>query len=511
MSRRIACCARNINLQNAEEIHMKTELHPGIQEFLSQPNANQFGAQSRMTATEQVINPSDGSVLAEVAMGGAEEIELAIVAGEKAFPAWSAMRPSDRALLLIRFAEVLEKHSAELAQLESLDVGKPIAAAEGFDIPFGIECFRYFADLSIRAHYSRPLDVKGFEARTWRAPYGVCGFIFPWNFPFTLLCWGIAPALAAGNTVVVKPSGVTPLSTLYAAQLAVEAGLPPGVFNVVAGVGSGAGVALSSHPRIKRISFTGSPEVGRKIAELSGRNLVPCKLELGGKGAAVVFEDVDVDSVAMQLAAAVTMNTGQVCCTATRWLIHEKIYDRFAGKVTEALQQVKIGSGLNRDTQMGPLVSSSHRQRVLDYLDRGLQSGARAILEGGAVSPRGEENGFYVTPALLEGPDNNVCCREEIFGPCAYLLRFKGEDSAIAKVNELAYGLANSVWSADLTRANRVAEHLVAGNNWINAHNLFAYGLPYGGVNISGMGGGVNSPETFYDYLRTQTIARPVI
>ena len=456
------------------------------------------------------MNPSDGSVLAEVAMAGEKEIDLAVTAGAQAFPGWSALAPKDRALLLHRFADALEKHSAELAQLESLDVGKPIAAAEGFDIPFGIECFRYFADLATRAQYSVPLHLKGFEARTWRVPYGVCGFIFPWNFPFTLLCWGIAPALAAGNTVVVKPSAVTPLTTLYAAQIALEAGLPPGVLNVVAGNGTGAGVALSSNPRIKRMSFTGSPEVGRKIGELSGRNLVPCKLELGGKGAAVVFDDVDVDSTATQLAAAVTMNTGQVCCTATRWLIQEKIYDRFVAKVTEALKQTKVGIGLDRNTQMGPLVSQSQRQHVLGYIERGKQNGARPVLDGGAIAPLGGENGFYVAPALLEGPDDNVCCREEIFGPCAYLLRFKEEGSAIAKVNELAYGLANSVWSADLARANRVAERLVAGNNWINAHNLFAYGLPYGGVNISGMGGGVNSPETFYDYLRAQTIARPL-
>ena len=489
---------------------MKTELHVNVRDFLAKPLPNQIGGQARMTATGQVMNPSDGSVLAEVAMAGEKEIDLAVTAGAQAFPGWSALPPKDRALLLHRFADALEKHSAELAQLESLDVGKPIAAAEGFDIPFGIECFRYFADLATQAQYSVPLHLKGFEARTWRVPYGVCGFIFPWNFPFTLLCWGIAPALAAGNTVVVKPSAVTPITTLYAAQIALEAGLPSGVFNVVAGNGSGAGVALSSNPRIKRMSFTGSPEVGRKIGELSGRNLVPCKLELGGKGAAVVFDDVDVDSTATQLAAAVTMNTGQVCCTATRWLIQEKIYDRFVAKVTEALKQTKVGTGLDRNTQMGPLVSQSQRQHVLGYIERGKQNGARPVLDGGAIAPLGGENGFYVAPALLEGPDDNVCCREEIFGPCAYLLRFKDEGSAIAKVNELAYGLANSVWSADLARANRVAERLVAGNNWINAHNLFAYGLPYGGVNISGMGGGVNSPETFYDYLRAQTIARPL-
>ena len=490
---------------------MKTELNTHVRDFLAKPLPNLIGGEACMSPTEQVVNPSDGSVLAEVAMAGEKEVDLSITSGAKALPSWSGLSPQDRALLLHRFADALEKRSAELAQLESLDVGKAITLAEGFDIPFGIECFRYFADLSARAQYSVPLNVKGFEARTWRVPYGVCGFIFPWNFPFTLLCWNIAPALAAGNTVVVKPSDVTPLSTLYAAQIALEAGIPPGVFNVVAGTGPVAGAALSSHPRIKRMSFTGSPEVGRKIAELCGRALVPCKLELGGKGAAVVFDDVDVDSAASQLVAAVTMNTGQVCCTATRWLIHEKIYDRFVSKAIEAMRKTKIGPGLNRDTQMGPLVNQSQRQRVLGYIDRGMQSGARAVFGGGAIAPLGQEDGFYVEPALLEGPDDNVCCREEIFGPCAYLLRFKDEESVVAKVNELAYGLGNSVWSSDLARANRVAERLVAGNNWINAHNLFAYGLPYGGVNLSGMGGGVNSPETFYDYLRPQTIARPLI
>ena len=463
-----------------------------------------------MSATGKVVNPSDGSLLAEVALGGAAEINLAVAAAEKAFLAWAALRPNERAVLLHRFADALEKHSAELAQLESLDVGKAIAAAEGFDVPFGIQCLRYFADLSTTAQYSVPLAIKNIEARTWRVPYGVCGFIFPWNFPFTLLCWGVAPALAAGNTVVVKPSEVTPLSSLFAAKIAAEAGLPPGVLNVVNGAGANAGAALSSHPRIKRMSFTGSPEVGKKIGEVCGRNLVPCKLELGGKGAAVVFDDVDVDSAATQLAGAITLNTGQVCCTATRWMIHEKIYDRFVGKVTDVLKQTKIDPGMDRDTQMGPLVSEVQRQRVLGYLERGMASGARTVLDGGKVSPPDAANGFYVQPALLEGSDDNVCCREEIFGPCAYLLKFKDEEAAIAQVNQLAYGLANSVWSADLKRANRVAERMVAGNSWINAHNVFAYGLPYGGANLSGTGGGVNSPETFHDYLRSQTIARPL-
>ncbi|HEV2434552.1 MAG TPA: aldehyde dehydrogenase family protein [Verrucomicrobiae bacterium] len=492
---------------------MNVQLAKNVARFLGAPVQHFIGGRWQPGAsgtTAQVLNPSDGSPLATVAMGGAAEIDEAVAAAWRAFPAWSALPPNERAAKLHRFAEQLEKHAADLAQLESLDVGKAITAAESFDIPFGIEGLRYFADLSTHAHYDVPLAVKNIEARTHYAPYGACGFIFPWNFPFTLLLWGIAPALAAGNSVVVKPSEVTPLSSLFVAKLAAEAGLPDGVLNVVIGDGALACAALAGHPKIKRMSFTGSPAVGRKIGEACGRQLVPCKLELGGKGAAVVFDDVDVDATAQKLAGAITLNTGQVCCTATRWLVHEEIYDRFVDKVVGTLKATKIGPGLDRETQMGPVVSEAQRQRVLRYVESGVKQGAEVVLPGGTAAPRGCEHGFYVQPSLLAGSPENICCREEIFGPSAFLVKFKDETAAIGLVNQLAYGLANSVWSADLKRAGRVAEQLMAGNSWINAHNVFAYGLPYGGVNLSGCGGGVNSPETFRDYLRPQTIARPL-
>lgn len=492
---------------------MSIRYSPQVAEFLAKPVYHfvdgQFlgGADSRLG---EAVNPSDGTFLTKVAMGGAEDIEQAVRAAEKAFLRWANLSPSDRAIVMHRFAEALGRHAAELAELESLDVGKSITAAEGFDVPFGIECLRYFAKLSLHTQPSRPLAIKNIEARSNRVPFGVCGFIFPWNFPFLLLMWGVAPALAAGNTVVVKCSEVTPLTSLYTARIAREAGLPDGVLNIVVGEGPTAGAALANHPRIKRMSFTGSPKAGRLVGEACGRNLVPCKLELGGKGAAVIFDDVDVETVATKLAGAITLNTGQVCCTATRWLVHEKIYDSFAEKVVAALKRTKIGPAIERDTEMGPLVSQVQRQRVLSYIERGESSGAKVILAGGSVSPHGAENGFYVEPTLLEGPEDNICCREEIFGPCAYLLRFKDETAVISQVNSISYGLANSVWSSDLRRAERVAERMVAGNSWINAHNVFAYGLPYGGVNLSGYGGGVNSPETYHDYLRPQTIARPL-
>ena len=492
---------------------MAEKLNGNVTAFFKEPLGHYIGGQWLLgadAAMDNVINPSDGKVIAKVAMASAHEVDAAVNAAHSAFPAWAAMPANQRSVLLHRLADSIEKHAGDLAQLESLDVGKAIINSEAFDIPFGVQGIRYFADLALHAQYNIPLAVKNIEARIHRVPYGACGFIFPWNFPYDLLIWGIMPALAAGNTVVVKPSEVTPLSTLYVCKLAAEVGFPAGVINVVNGTGSKAGAILTGHPLIKRMSFTGSPGVGKIIGETCGRNLVPCKLELGGKGAAVIFDDVDIDATAQQLAAAITLNTGQVCCTATRWIIHERIHDQLLSKAVEILKSTRIGPALDRNTQMGPLVSKVQLERVNRYVENGKKQGAVAILEPQTLRISGHEGGYYVSPSLLTGSSDNVCCREEIFGPSAYALTFRDEDAAIKQVNSLSYGLANSVWSRDLQRANRVAERMIAGNSWINAHNVFAYGLPYGGANLSGMGGGVNSPETFQDYLRSQTIARPL-
>ncbi len=492
---------------------MAEKLNSNVTAFIKEPLGHYIVGKWMPSAdgeVDDVINPSDGTVITKVAMASAHEVDAAVNAAHSAFPAWAATPANQRSVLLHRLADSIEKHASDLAQLESLDVGKALVNSEAFDIPFGVQGIRYFADLALHAQYDIPLAVKNTEARIHRVPYGACGFIFPWNFPYDLLIWGMIPALAAGNTVVVKPSEVTPLSTLYVCKLAGEVGFPAGVINAVNGTGSKAGAILTGHPLIKRMSFTGSPAVGKIIGETCGRNLVPCKLELGGKGAAVIFDDVDIDATAQQLAAAITLNTGQVCCTATRWIIHERIHDQLLNKAVEILKSTRIGPALDRNTQMGPLVSKAQLERVNRYVENGKKQGAVAILEPQALRISGHEGGYYVSPTLLTGASDNVCCREEIFGPSAYALKFRDEDAAIKQVNSLSYGLANSVWSRDLQRANRVAERMIAGNSWINAHNVFAYGLPYGGANLSGMGGGVNSPETFQDYLRSQTIARPL-
>ena len=491
---------------------MLTALTETVDSFAHAPLLHSIGGKSlpsRDGAVQDVLDPSTGSKITSVAMGAETEVEMAFAAAQDAFPAWAAKSPVERAVFLHRLADSMEKHTSDLTQIESLDVGKAIVNAESFDVPFGIACVRYFADLVQQAPMDIPLALPHMDARTHRAPYGVCGFIFPWNFPYDLLMWNIVPALAAGNTVVVKPSSITPLSTLFVAKLAREAGLPDGVINVV--VGSGAvGRAMCSHSALKRMSFTGSTEVGKEIGEICGKNLVPVKLELGGKGAAVVFEDADIEATATALAGAITFNTGQVCCTATRWLFHEKVHDKLVDSVIAKLKATKLGPALDHDTQMGPLTSKVHYDRVFDHLSRGKAQGAKPLLDAKEVAPAGYEHGYYMTPSVLTGAPENVCCSQEIFGPSAFVLKFKEEPEAVRLVNSLAYGLANSVWSADLKRANRVAEQLYAGNNWINAHNVFAYGLPYGGVNQSGHGGGVNSSATLMDYLRSATIARPL-
>src|SRR5580700_10806644 len=402
--------------------------------------------------TFPVHDPGDGAILARAPEGCAPDVDLAVRSARKAFDhsGWASLPANDRAVRLHRLADLIDKHRDILAQIESLDVGKPVAAAAGFDIPHAAQTLRYYADLSVHTRRREPIAVSGFDARTVRFPYGVCAFIFPWNFPFLLVGWGVAPALAAGNTVVIKPAEDTPLSTLYFGRLVEEAGLPPGVVNIVTGLGHTAGAALAAHPGINRMSFTGSSDVGRLVAESCGRNLVPVKLELGGKGAAVLFEDIDVPAAAQALAGAITLNTGQVCCTATRWLVHKNIFDKFVGSAIQALETTTIGHGLDPATKMGPLVSEKQRGRVLGYLERGAGGGAKFLLRGGPAKVTGHEKGFYVKPALLSGPADNVCAREEIFGPVAYVVPFRKEEEAIELVNQSSYGLANSVWTADL-------------------------------------------------------------
>ncbi|NND95791.1 MAG: aldehyde dehydrogenase, partial [Pirellulaceae bacterium] len=493
-------------------VSTKIELLPQVEAFLSKsPFASFVGGQDFPAASGDLvatIDPGSGDKIADIHDLSAEEIDRAVDVANEAFPAWSKLSQKDRSAMLLKLADAVEEHKPIIAQIEALDAGKIQAQAAG-DVQNFVDTLRYFVGLADQVQTRTKLDVPGHDAWTLKQPWGACAFIFPWNFPFLLIGWGISPALAAGNTVVIKPAEDTSLSAIYLAQLATEVGVPDGVINVVTGRGATAGAALSANTKIKRMSFTGSPEVGQMVGEACGRNLVPVKLELGGKGAAVVFDDVDVKATAEALVGAITFHTGQVCCDSTRWLIHENIYDEFVGHCKELMQNVQIGHPLDPNSQMGPVVNPKQCERVLGYQEKGKADGAECVCGGGPATVDGY-SGNYVKPALLAGTLDNVAAREEIFGPVAYVAKFGSEEEAIAMANDTQYGLANSVWTNDDDRAARVAEAMVAGNSWINAHNVFAHGVPYGGVNKSGMGGGVLSIETLMDYYRSTSIVRPL-
>jgi len=491
------------------------ELLPEVTAFLGsslhKAYVNGTWVESSGGQTFDVLDPGKGSQIATVASLQKEDVDKAVDAAVTAFEGsgWAKMPVNERSAILHRLADAVEARKAEFSQIESIDCGKVYAQAEA-DVQNFVDTFRYFADLAQTINYRNVIAVKHHEAWVARHPWGACGFIIPWNFPMLLAGWGLAPALAAGNTCVLKPAEDTPLSALYLCHVVQEQDLlPAGVLNVVTGMGETAGAALSTNPKFKRMSFTGSPEVGRMVAEACGRNLVPLKCELGGKGAAVVFEDVDIISTAEKLVGAITFHSGQVCCDATRWLIHKDIYEDFVGECVDRMKAVNIGYQLDNDTQMGPLVSRKQRDRVLGYLEKGVTGGAELVLEGGQQSVPGSD-GFFVKPALMAGSLDNVAAREEIFGPVAFLAPFSSEEEGIRLANDTEYGLGNSVWSQDLSRCARVAESFESGNGWINAHNVVVHGVPYAGVGKSGMGGGVVSPETLNDYLRPISVVRPL-
>ena len=457
-------------------------------------------------ATLPTLNPHDNSVLAEVAMAGKEDVDRAVSAAHEAFPAWSRMAAADRGRILLRLADLIEEHGEELARLESLDTGHPLRDSRKLDVPRTAGCFRYFGGMADKFQGETIPVEAGFLNYTLREPVGVVGQVVPWNFPLMFTSWKMAPALAAGNCIVIKPAEITPLTTLRIAELMAQAGLPPGVVNVVPGLGSVAGQAIAEHPAIAKIAFTGSTATGRRIVEASAGNLKKVQLELGGKGANIVFEDANLVAAVNGSAWAIFHNQGQACIAGSRLLLHEKIADAFLEKFIPLAQSIRLGNPLDEATEMGPLTSREHQQRVLSYVDVAREQGGELLSGGRAPAAPELAQGCYVEPTIVRAktPRDRVA-QEEVFGPFVTVLTFRDDAEALAIANGTDYGLGSGLWTANVQRAHRFARELRAGMVWINSYKRVHPGSPFGGVGLSGYG-----REMGFDAMREYTQVKSI-
>ncbi len=439
----------------------------------------------------ETINPATGQVLARVAEGDKEDIDRAVRAARRAFDdgKWARMNPTERQRLLLRIADLIEANGDELAQLETLDNGKPFTESRHVDIPASAETFRYYAGWVNKIYgETNPSDAAFFNF-TLREPVGVCGQIIPWNFPLLMCAWKLAPALACGNTSVLKPAEQTPLTALRLGELLLEAGVPAGVVNIVPGFGPTAGGALVRHPMVDKIAFTGSTEVGKEIHRETASTLKRVSLELGGKSPNIVFSDADPEAAVQGALLGVFFCAGQVCCAGTRLFVEQKIHDQFADKLAKTAADMKQGPGLDPETRIGPLVSQEQLERVTGYLEVGKKEGAKALIGGERNTGKGLEKGYFVKPTIFTGVRNDMkIAREEIFGPVVSVIPFKDENDAVLQGNDTAYGLAAGVWTRDVSKAHRVARALRAGTVWVNCYNVFDASAPFGGYKESGYG-----------------------
>jgi phenylacetaldehyde dehydrogenase len=441
--------------------------------------------------TFATYNPATGEVLANVAAGDKEDIDRAVKAARAAFETgpWSKISPSERGRLLWKLADLLEKHTEEFAQLESLDNGKPLKVARAADVPLAVDHFRYYAGWATKIEgntISLGLAKQGkFHAYTVREPVGVVGQIIPWNFPLLMAAWKLAPALCVGCTVILKPAEQTPLTALRLGELIMEAGFPEGVVNIVPGFGETAGAALSAHPDVDKIAFTGSTEVGKLIIHAAAGNLKKVSLELGGKSPNIILDDADIDAAIPGAASAIFFNQGQTCCAGSRLFVDKKIFDKVVDGVAQNASKIRIGQGFDPEVDMGPLVSEEQFNKVCGYLESGKQEGAKAVTGGSRAGNRG----YFVQPTvLINTTDTMKVVQEEIFGPVLTAIPFSDINEIAAKANNTEYGLAAGIWTRDIKKAHALASKLRAGTVWINCYNVFDAALPFGGYKQSGWG-----------------------
>jgi aldehyde dehydrogenase (NAD+) len=457
--------------------------------------------------TYATINPATEEETARIAKGDERDIDLAVQAARKAFDSgpWPRMSASERGRMVWKLGDLIMGNLDELARLESLCTGKTLFDSAKVEIPFAAEVFRYYAGWATKIHGETLALREGAFTMTLREPIGVVGAIVPWNFPFLLASWKIAPALAAGNTAVLKPASLTPLTALKFAELCQEAGLPEGVFNVVTGPGSRVGMALVRDPRVDKIAFTGSTEVGKGIMREAAGTLKRLSLELGGKSPNIVFADADMEAAVKGAMTGIFYNKGEVCAAGSRLFLEERIHDEFMAKLADRVKGLKVGDPMDKSTRMGPVVSAQQMETVLGYIEAGKKEGAR-LVAGGARARVGNGKGYFLEPTIFDQVSNQMrIAREEIFGPVLSVIPFRSVEDGIAAGNATTYGLAAAVWTRDVSKALRAARAIRAGTVWVNAYNLFDAALPFGGFKESGFGRELGAPG-LEPYTEVKTI-----
>lgn len=432
--------------------------------------------------------PANGEFLASCADASRNDVDAAVKAAQKAFESWKKTSPAERAAILLKIADLIDENAEKLAMIETLDNGKPIRETTAIDIPLGSDHFRYFASAVRMEEGSVAMIDDNTMSIILREPIGVVGQIIPWNFPFLMACWKIAPALAAGDTVVIKPSSVTSLSILELAKL-LDQVLPPGVVNVVTGRGSTTGNYMLEHPGFKKLAFTGSTEVGYDIAAAAAKRLIPATLELGGKSANIYFPDCPWEKAIEGVQMGILFNQGQVCCAGSRVFVHEDIWDKFLAECVDAFNKVKVGLPWEKDTVMGSQVNEGQLNKILDYVEIGKKEGAKVACGGERITENGLDKGAFMRPTILIDVKNDMrVAQEEIFGPVAVFIKFKTEEEVIDMANDSEYGLGGAVWTKDINRALRVARWIETGRMWVNNYNNLPAHAPFGGYKKSGIG-----------------------
>jgi aldehyde dehydrogenase (NAD+) len=452
-----------------------------------------------------VLNPHDNSLITEVSEAQKADVDRAVAAARKAFPAWAKMAAADRGRLLLKLADAIENNAEALAQLESLDTGHPLRDTKGLDVLRTAVTFRYFGGMADKLQGSVVPVEQGFLNYVLREPIGVVGQIVPWNFPLMFTSWKMGPALAAGNTVVMKPAELTPLSTLRIAELAREVGFPKGVINIVPGYGNTAGQYLAEHPGVDKIAFTGSTAVGRRIVQASSGNLKRVQLELGGKGANIVFDDAFLPAAINGSAFAIFHNQGQACIAGSRLILHENIAAAFLDGFLKLARSIKLGNPLDPSTEMGPLTSIQHRDRVLEYVKVAREQGGEVLLGGKRPEREDLAKGCYVEPTVVRARPSDRVCQEEVFGPFVTVSTFRDDEEVLAIANGTEYGLGGGLWTTNLQRAHRVAGAMRSGMVWINCYKRVNPGSPFGGVGRSGYGREMGF-EAMHDYTEAKSV-----